>query len=502
MKKVLALVLALLMALPLFVACQQPTGPAGADTTTGGGNGGDVTPPIGGDVTVLEPIIPEGANYEGTTFKVLSRVGDNPTDWGNYDIVYDPESELVVTEIKNAIKKRNDALYDRLGVDIEQIKGGYEEARSALLNNKHEHDMVIIKVNQAGQLAQLGLLLSTEELPYVDTSKPWYDARALQDLAIKGKNYCFFSDITVVNLDATFLFYFNHNLIEKYQLENPYDLLANGKWTLDAMISMADKATADGDGVPDKGDDWGVAGHQDVIGSLYVGTGEKIAKSDANGKISLTMNNNRIVQFIDKVLDIRQFWARYSISSYTTTSPYGFTSTDNYAELMETYSQGKVLFLGEGLASARDLTNTEVELNVGILPCPKMDENQTEYYTPVNSIAGITCIPNSAPDAERTSVVLEYWAGKSHVTVLPAYYEQAQKSRFSKDEISPDVLDEIFAARTYDLGIAYEWGNLYGRLAGLLYDGKTTFASMYGTYGRAADMALTNFMTQFEKANK
>ena len=64
MKKVFALVLALLMALPLFVACQQPTGPVGADTTTGTPDSGENTPPVGGNVdTVPEPDIPEGAKH-------------------------------------------------------------------------------------------------------------------------------------------------------------------------------------------------------------------------------------------------------------------------------------------------------------------------------------------------------------------------------------------------------------------------------------------------------
>ena len=492
MKKVLALVLALLMTLPLFVACQQPEGDDGDTTTTAGNAGGTQAP----TVTDAVAEIPEDAYYEGTTFKVLSRVSDKPTGWGNYDIVYDEESELVVTEIKNAIKDRNDALYDKLGVDVQQIKGGYSEANLAIQNNKYEYDMVLVSIADAAKLAQTGRLLHTGELEYIDTSKPWYDQNAIEELAIKGKNYFFFSDITVVNLDATWLFYFNHAMVEKYNLENPYDLLANDEWTLDKLISMAEAATENPSGT-DKTLDWGIAGHQDLIGSLYVGSGEKIAKATDTG-YELTMNNDRLISLINEAIKIRPYWARYSISSYTKTADFVLNRTsDNYDGLMAMYSQGNVLFLAEVLAAARDLTNTEAELDVGILPCPMFDDTQTRYYTPVNSIAHITCIPSNVPDPEQTSVIVEFWAAESHKTLLPAYYDQAQKSRFSKDEISPDVLDEIFNARSYDVGIAYDWGNLYGRLTGLMFDGSTNFASTYTTYSKIANMAISKFVEDF-----
>ncbi len=496
MKKVLVLILALLMVFPLLVACNEPAGPDTDTTTTGGGEG--PVDPSGTTGAVTDgPVIPENAYYPGTIFNVLSRVSDEPTGWGNYDIMYDEESELVVTEIKNAIKTRNDALYEKLGVDVNQVKGGSSEASLSIQNNKHEYDMVLIPIDEAAKLAQLGGLFATSELEYIDTSKSWYDQNAIKELAIKGKNYFFFSDITVVNLDATWLFYFNHAMVSKYNLENPYELLANDQWTLDKLISMAEKATED-QGSTDKSKDWGIAGHQDLIGSLYVGSGEKIA-TPTNDTYQLTMNNDRIISIINEAIKIRPFWARYSISSYTKGADFVLDrSADNYTGLMKMYSQGNVLFLAEVLAAARDLSYTEAELNLGILPCPMFDnKTQDRYYTPVNDIAAITCLPSTAPDPEMTSVIIEFWAAESHKTLLPAYYDQAQKSRFSKDEISPDVLDEIFAARTYDVGIAFGWGNLYDRLTGLMFDGNTNFASMYTTYSKIADQLIKNFVKNF-----
>ena len=517
MKKVLALIIAVFMLLPLLAACTVPT-PGGGVTTAEGenqepegskeSNGGEQNDPenggenVGGEnnsevTTNAEAEIPEGAYYEDFVFKVLSRVSDQPTGWGNYDIVYDAESELVVTEIKNAIKDRNDALYNTLGVEVQQIKGGFDQAQTSLLNNNYDYDMILVQIADAAKLAQTGLLCSTDELSYINTEKPYYDQNAIDELSIKRKTYFFFSDITVVNLDATYLLYFNHDLIEKYALEKPYELLANDAWTFNKFLSMAEAATEDPSGT-DKSLDWGVAGHQDLIGSIYVGSGEKIAKKTDDG-YELTMNNERLTKIINEAIKIRPYWARYSISKFTTSADNVLSaSADNYSGLMSFYSSGKVLFMGEGLAASRDLTYTEVELDIGILPCPMFDDTQDRYYTPVNNIAAITCIPATVDDKARTGVIIEYWASESHKTLLPAYYEQAQKSRFAKDEISPDVLDEIFDARTYDVGIAYSWGTLYDQLTALMYDGNTSFDSKYRIYGTMANSQIKTFVASFE----
>ncbi len=441
----------------------------------------------------VEAEIPEDADYTGTTFKVLSRVSYDSTGWGNYDIVYDEENEFIVNEIKNAVNTRNQALYDRLGVSVEQIKGTATDAQNKLLAGTYKYDMLLIQTADAARLAQQGLLLHTGELEYMDTSKPYYDQTALEQLAIKGKNYYFYSDITVTNFDATWVYYFNHDMIDKYGLEKPYELLESGDWTLDKLISMAETATADPSSTS-KTDDWGIAGHQDLIGSIYVGSGETIAKVTDTG-YELTMYNDRLAAIIEKAIQIRPYWARYSINSYTVSGDNVLSvSTDNYSGLMQFFSQGNVLFMAEVIAAGRyEIGNTGKDLDIGILPSPKFEKNQ-EYYTPVRNIAAITCVPYNVPDTEKTSVIIEYWASESHKTLKPAYIEQLQFLRISKHSISRTVIDTIFAARTYDPGFVYSWGDLYPRLTASMYDGYTNFPSKYNMYKTKATAAIKEFV--------
>lgn len=65
-------------------------------------------------------------------------------------------------------------------------------------------------------------------------------------------------------------------------------------------------------------------------------------------------------------------------------------------------------------------------------------------------------IPKSAPDTERTGLILEALAAESRYTVIPAYYDIAFKD--SGEEESVDMLDIIFSSRVYDLGELYQFG--------------------------------------------
>ncbi|MBQ8387776.1 MAG: extracellular solute-binding protein [Clostridia bacterium] len=521
MKKVLALVLALLMLLPVLVACGGDNGSGNETTTEPSTTTKPTTPgvttPTVTDTSGNEPVVTDPPKVEhvypdktyGGSFRVLSKVNfDTATAWGNYEIVYKEDAGLVATELKEAIRNRNDQLKNELGVDIEQINGTndssmYTTVQRSVARGNDEFDMVIIKTEYAAQLAQKGHVASIQDgLKYIDADADYYDQRAMDQLSIKGKNYFFVSDITVVNVDATWLFYFNVDLIDEYKLENPYDLLADGNWTIDKLLEMAEKATSDnGDDVWTKDDNWGIAGHGFIPTSMFFGAGMQIAKADETGKITLTMNDSRISEFMQKATQILPYWARYSI--HGSGEPFGFVAGDNYNELTQMYAQGRTLFMGEVLAQSRDssLGAANEDLSIGMLPTPKLNKEQAEYYTPVtSSVATVTCVPITAcgKDLDKASHIIDRWAAISETTVMNVYIEQCQKSRYVKDPISPEVIETIFGAISYDLGDAFGWGGLTKELQIILYEGDTDFASMYKSKAPAAQTKIDEFIKAFK----
>ena len=499
MKKTLALILAMLMLLPIIASCNQPVGPG--DETTPGGEP-SVTPEVTTPVVTdkLEPDVPpEKYDYNVRCLTWSSY-------WQNYDILGNTEESPIVIDstLHNAIVKRNDKMAAEYGVTFENIAVSdvYTSAYVALSLNRDQYDIILPGISKAGLLAQKGYLIPAQELEHLDLSRPYYDQRCLEELDINGNNFFFFSDITTVNLDAIWTFFFNHELIEAYKLENPYQLLSDYKWTLDKMIEMCEKATTDADGTPAKDDKWGMVGHDYIITAAYIGSGLRVATANDLGEISITMNDtaSKAEAIMEKMIDLQNFWCRYSLTAkgypeYGDSAPYGFVSGDDFPQLVEVFSSGNALFMAEVLSTLRELV--DYEMTVGMLPTPMFDETQREYYSAVNQAATAMCIPITTPDTARISAIIEAWACESHYTLLPAYYEQCMQSRYAKDTVTPEALDMIFESRSYDLGIDYSWGNLMNRFTSLTYNGQTDFASMFEEYSGTAQDALDAFVHYF-----
>jgi len=264
------------------------------------------------------------------------------------------------------------------------------------------------------------------------------------------------------------------------------------------MTEMSKAVTVDlnGDSKMDKSDRWGMVAHDYVITASYVGAGERIATADSKGNISLTMNNERIYDVIDSIVGLQDYWIRYSLTAkkHGDAPPVGFEPSDNYAELLSVFTSGNALFMGECMQALSHMRDSNVDF--GVLPSPKLDEKQDGYYAAVNYIAAAMCVPKTVTDFDRTSAIIEAWAAESHYTLMPAYYDISTKSKFTRDTISADMLDMILNARSYDLGIYYNWGQLSDRFCHLVYTGSDAFASLYDANKAAAQDALDKFVSE------
>lgn len=496
MKRFMSLSLALILTLSL-AACSKTS--SDSEKTPIDSASDTVAPDTSAE---LKADIPEDAFYEDYEFHILARGGKEITSWANDDLVVNDDSARADVVYK-AIFDRNLAIEERLGVKIvHDIIDGLnvvDPVRRAVMSQEHIYDIVMPSITDAAMLAQENVLVPLAEMPYMDLSKPWYDQRCIKELEIGGNNYFFFSDITIRHLDAIWLYYFNKQLIDVYGLEDPYELVESGKWTMDKMTEMIKVATIDdGDSKWTKNDKWGLVDHDYVITASYVGAGERIATADKDGEISLTMNNDRIHTVIEKIVGLQDYWIRYSLTAkkYVSANPVGFEPGDNYAELLNVFTSGNALFMGECMVAIEDMRQSDIEF--GLVPSPKLDEEQDEYYSAVNYIAAVMAVPVTNSDLERTSIIIEALAAESHDTVRSAYYETAIKSKYTRDTISAEMLDLILDSVSYDLGIYYNWGELSGKFCGLVYNGGEGFASMYDSNASAAESALKEFMAALE----
>ena len=129
----------------------------------------------------------------------------------------------------------------------------------------------------------------------------------------------------------------------------------------------------------------------------------------------------------------------------------------------------------------------DMQTDFGILPLPKLDEEQDRYYSTIGSWHSVfLCAPSVQADAERTGAILEALAYESYKTVTPAYYEKTLVGKYIRDDESREMVDIILSSHVYDLGWFYQIGKYCDEVLYMWYDKKSDFTSMYDSHLSAA----------------
>ena len=108
-------------------------------------------------------------------------------------------------------------------------------------------------------------------------------------------------------------------------------------------------------------------------------------------------------------------------------------------------------------------------------------------------------MPLMQENAERTAAIAEAlgYLGQEYLT--PAYYTKTLEGQYIRDNESADSIRICFDGKVVDLGDYFSIGTYYKQLAQLLDNRNPTgFASMYETYRKAAETALSSLNEQMQ----
>ena len=92
-----------------------------------------------------------------------------------------------------------------------------------------------------------------------------------------------------------------------------------------------------------------------------------------------------------------------------------------------------------------------MDQDFGIIPYPKFDEEQDQYYSRA-SFYMPNVVPVTNSDLEMTGAVLEALNCAYANEVVPAYFEITLKTKYSRDTESEAMLDLVMENRVIDLG--------------------------------------------------
>ena len=444
--------------------------------------------------TELQPDIPK-LDFGGETFVCLTsgESDDNGVDWVTYDVWVE---SLTGDAINDAVYNRNAYLMENYNIVLSEIKStGTTQAQTKkdVQSGSGEYDLVFTNISAGCTLAQDGNLLSLYDLPYIDTSKPWWDQKAVRDLTLLGSLYFATGDITVIDNDATWVLMFNKEMHKDHGFDDLYDLVRENKWYYDTFYGMIQTAAVDtnGDGKmygPD--DTFGFATSDYSSYGLLYASGEQFTTRDAEDKPVLVSDHERMSRVAEAASKIMA-----DTNCTVITGKQGISDSDN---LRFVFEEGRSLFFGEVMQCITRMRDSETAF--GLIPWPKFDEGQKDFCNFVHSTAGKgIVIPATQNNMELAGAITEAMAAKSMYTLTPAYFDVSLTFKSMRDNESAEMLAIILESRCYDLGYIYNWGGLYSSVVGLVGNGKAeNFASTWEKSSTKFDTALDKTMTAYE----
>lgn len=491
--RILAVSLAALILIAMLVSCGGGKGDDKADAAvTTAGEAGD-TAETG--TTRIEPDLPE-KDFGGYKFNVLTK-GTSNVHWKSKDIF---AAELNGEIINDSVFERNSKIGEKYNFSItEQITSQgtwnmHSDVSKMVLAGEDTIDMSAGGLT--GDLRTLssgGMLIDLKTVPYMDLTQPYYDQNCNAQISINNHLYATTGDLIVMDNEATIAIIYSKKMAEDNQLGDFYEDIDKGSWTTNRMLECATVVSADlnGDGIHDEFDAWGVIG--EVFNTLvYIyGTGERIIEKDKDDLPTLALENERFYTAFEKSIAIN---GNFDICMYAS----NFTKyTDVWTDCIDkAFAEDRALFNTAGLVRVTVFRGKDTDF--GILPLPKLDEKQTEYYSPVSvGCSNSITIPATASDLDRTGIIIEALSCESMYTLTPAYYEITVKGKAIRDEKSAEVLDMIFANRVYDLGYMYDWGSIASKIMGLTGSTSPNIASTIASTVGAAETKMQETIDQY-----
>jgi len=446
-----------------------------------------------------QEIIPDylpDADYEGYEFNVLAFDSINPdyATWISYDIYTEAETG---EPINDAVYKRNRYVEDKYNCQIKETKNtDYNNILKKVVKSGEDiYDVFYSLFNDITAVASSGYFYDLMTLPNIDLSKPWWNQNAKESLSIA--NILFFSpcDLSVTQNNTTSSIVFNKTLIKDYNMEYPYQIVKDGKWTIDKLISMAKDVSKDlnGDGVMDENDLYGYGCYRDSSLSLMHGAGGRIAAKGANGLPELTLNSETAINALNKAFDLM-----YAPSGFNIHKELSGKYNDYYPVAERMFIENQMLFYWILLHDIEQFRNMDSDF--GIVPIPKYSEEQKEYGCTVNQYTShAIAVPVTVQNIDRTTVILEALTAKSRYTLLPAYYDISMQRKFTRDEESADMLDIILNSQVYDIGAIYNIGGYSWDIIWMTMSQNRNIVSLYEKKEKTALKDIDKIIEKYQE---
>ena len=359
--------------------------------------------------------------------------------------------ELNSEPLNDSIYNRNMYVMDRFNCKIEN-----DFAEAAMLEKKLE---IILNSDEdyyhvIGHEAAPALNLSLEgyfhdlndlESDYIDFDAPWWSAQFFDATGIDDRVYVLAGSLSLSLTRSIHVTYFNKRIAVDEGIEDLYSVVNDGKWTIDYQNELVSGMYRELNGNDTRDDD-------DFYGyctPMYWSTDSywsafdiDILSRDDSGRFEFVLNEEKAYDGLLKILELC-----YGDGAHIEVAG-GKKSNDVFVS-------GNAFMLTQRLDLAETPAFRNMDDDYGVLPMPKFNENQKEYYSMPIEIFQTYAVPRTATQPEKATAVLEALCAETWRKVIPTYSELVLKGKYLNDPQSRTMFDNIITNVKIDAGIMY-----------------------------------------------
>ncbi len=505
LKRLTALILALITLTCMFASCANtPDDPAeNAGTTaspvTDPAGVGD-TEPVGTEALTdewgrpyVEAPTPEGTKLaDNTVITVLMR--DSVT-W-NRELYSESETGDMLND---EIYKRNLQLEEELNFTFEFIKSPTKEDSQRTIIAEYESggssalDLVMNYAYYSTGAALRNCYANIRTIPTMNVGNPWWNQTYVEAATIKDQLYFIVGDLNLSVVDRSLAIYYNTTLANEYQLGNLYDVVLDGQWTIDLLLQYTKDTWVDTDqsGKIDLADKIGIIS---ILGSeaydgFLTAFGIDILAKNADGGLDIIWNPEKVSDAVDKQIQL------FSNNN-------GAFLHSNHTELCNKFVNNEALFWLYTIyaSSATNQSLRSMDAGYGLLPIPKYNLDQSDYYTTAQDAYGIMSVMATSRQLEAVGTVFEEWNYRSYMNILPVYCEVIMKTRYLNDVESGMIFDLILDSIKFDTGMVYgsEIESIATSTRSTVKSGNNTFIKEFKAKQRIYQNKIKKLIEDFE----
>lgn len=433
--------------------------------------------------------IPKDTNFDDTelTFLVWTQC-----------IMKEFDSEGIVGDlVGDELYDRNIRIEDQLGVKLTFIRAsGSSESAGTEIRMKAEadiksgigaYDVLAGTSRLVPAMALNGSVYDLNTLEHLNFDKPYYPASLTGNCEMNGKLFWLTGDISTNLLWLMYVTIYSKEVFTTYDLEDPYDLVRQNRWTLDKLIEMTTGCYEDnGNDIVDDGDFFGLTMYELNIDAFIGTAGVKVIEKNIKNELILSpdLKNQKTIDLIEKLGD---YFANKDITFDT-----------NYDSARRIFFEERAIFLIDSvyLIAGMDKRENEdkIDFKYGIIPTPKYDDLQEDFITPISHHYTNYGILISSNNVDASAAVLERMGAENYNNVTPLVFETAMKERYASDNDASEMFDLIRSGLSIDMGRLYTvtLGSIHQKIRLQIENNSKSYTSLYQSMERTMTRVIDN----------